>query len=152
MRRRRAVGVLRDETGNTATSAVVAIAALVFGVMITGTAVGLVGTTSATNNRAVLSAAVDQRLAAYADALDAGASATTGAVCYPPAGACASIAGVVAGAAQRTVTLDAMHGDSTSTEVRVLDERVGSHIVGFDALDDPVWASVAGATTFTGWQ
>ena len=52
----------------------------------------------------------------------------------------------------RTVTLGAMHGVSTLTAVRVLVERVGSHIEGFDARGDPVWGSVAGATVFTGWR
>ena len=150
--RRRVVRVLRDEAGSTATSVVVTIAALAFGAMIFGTATGLVSTTSATTDRATMSVAVDQRLAAYADALDAGASAGTGAVCYPPAGACVSVTGVVVRAAQRTVTLGSTHGVSTLTAERVLVERIGSHIVGFDARGDPVWGSVAGATTFTGWR
>ncbi len=40
--RRRVMSVLRDETGNTTTSAVFAIAALVFGAMIVGVAMALV--------------------------------------------------------------------------------------------------------------
>ena len=137
------------------TSVIVAIAALAFGAMVVGIATGLVSTTSATTDRATMSAAVDQRLAAYADALDAGTSAGTsagtGTVCYT-AGACASITGVVVSAAQRTVTLSATHGVSTLTAVRVLVGQVGSHIEGFDARGDPVWAAVSGATTFTGWR
>lgn len=146
---------LGGEAGNTVTSVIVAIAALVFGAMIVGTAVGLVSATSATADRATMSAAVDQRLAAYADSLDAGTSAPLTAVCYRSLGTCVSISNVSSTATQHTVTLDAVlsNGVSSMTATRTLTVQTGSHISGFDALGSPVWVTASGSPKlFTGYQ
>ena len=147
--------IRRDESGNTMTSVVVAIAALVSGILLVGVASSLFSSVSATNDRATMSAAVDQRLAAYADALDSGAGASLTAVCYPSLGTCVSISGVSNTATQRTVTLDAIfsNGLSSMTATRTLTVQTGSHISGFDALGNPVWVTAAGSPKlFTGYE
>ena len=155
MIRRRAADVLRDESGNTVTSVIVAIAALVFGILLVGVASSLFSSVSATNDQASMSAAVDQRLGAYADALDAATTAPLTAVCYPILSTCVTVSNVSSTATQQTVTLDAVFsgGVSSMTATRTLTVQTGSHISGFDALGNPVWVTVAGSPKlFTGYR
>jgi hypothetical protein len=144
--RRRAADVLRDESGNTVTSVVIAVAALVFGIFLVGIATSLFSSVSATNDRVAMSAAVDQRLGAYADALDAATTAPLTAVCYPTLSTCVTVANVLDTATQRTVTLDAVFsgGVDSMTATRTLTVQTGSHISGFDALGNPVWVTAPG--------